>query len=364
MTRWIGALALIAALGQAQNSPTFDELGAQARKAYEAGRADEAAGLYQKALKLKPAWTDGWWALGILHYENNRYPECRDALTSMTKLDASAAPGWALLGLCEFQTKQYELSFEHLKKAHMLVPPGTGGDLMAIADYHLGLLLTRQGAFEVSQVVFVNMAPRQKTNQEMMFGGGLSALRMAVFPEDAAKADREVIFLAGKTLWDLATEPPATTEADFKVLLSKYPKFPNVHYLYGTYLAAHHPEDADQEFLEELKVSPDSVPARVQLVLRYLVEQRLDAALKAAQEAVSLSPDSVGAQLALGRAYRASGEDEKALNAFLAAKKLDPISPEIRLYLMTAYRALGRVEEMRQEEAEHARLKASQKYWP
>ena len=369
----ITAIPLLAALtwGQAplppspsSPSPTFDELSGKAREAYEANRPDEAVELYGRALKLRPEWADGWWALGMLEYQRDRYAECRDALTNMSRLDPAAAAGWALLGLCEFETKQYDLSFDHLKRAHMLVPPGVGGDLIGVADYHLGLLLIRQGAFEVSQVILVSVAPREKNNREMIFGAGLAALRMPILPQEVAKADREVVFLAGKTLWDVAFQPPAEAVTDFATLLAKYPKFPNVHYFYGTYLAAHRPEEADQEFLEELRITRESVPARVQLVLRYLVEQRLDEALKLAREAVALSPDSVGAQLALGRALRALGDDEKALAAFLEAKKLDPISPEIRLYLVTAYRALGRVDEMRREQADHDRLKKDQKNWP
>ena len=77
----------------------------------------------------------------------------------MVKLDASAAPGWALLGLCEFRTKQYDAAFQHLKKAHMLVSVRqSGGPLLDMADYHLALLLTRQGAFELAQEIFVRVA--------------------------------------------------------------------------------------------------------------------------------------------------------------------------------------------------------------
>jgi tetratricopeptide (TPR) repeat protein len=169
---------------------------------------------------------------------------------------------------------------------------------------------------------------------------------------------------AGKAFWDLATGPPAEAKANFVALVSMYPTFPNVHYLYGTYLAAHFPEQSAPEFLQELRVCPDSVPARVQLVLRYIIEEKLDEALKLAREAVALSPDSVGAQLALAQVLRARGDDEGALAAFLEAKRLDPVSPTIRLYLMGAYRALSRIDDMRREQVEHVRLKAEQANWP
>ena len=366
MKRRVAALALLAAVAGAQTAAqTFEQLSAQARQAYEANRPKEAAALYSSAVKLRPDWAQGWWALGMLHYESDRYGECRDALTRMVALDASAAPGWALLGLCEFRTKQYDASFQHLKRAHMLVSVRQGGGpLLDMADYHLALLLTQQGAFEVALEILVRVALTVRSNPDMMFACGLPALRLPILPAEVPASQRAVVALAGKAVWDLATRPPAEAQADFTELVSKYPNFPSVHYLYGTYLAAHYPEQAAPEFLQELRISPDSVPARVQLVLRYLVEEKLDDALKLAREAVALSPDSVGAQLALAQTLRARGDDEGALAAFLQSKRLDPVSPKIRLYLVSAYRALGRLDDMRREQSEYDRLHAEQANWP
>jgi len=364
--RPIGLLLLLAAASAAQSPPqTFEELSARAQQAYEANHPEEAAELYARSVKLRPDWAQGWWGLGMIEYERDRYSECRDALTRMVALDASAAPGWALLGLCEFRTKQYDASFQHLKKAHMLVPvTQPGGPLLDMADYHLALLLTQQGAFEVAQELLMRVARKVHSNPEMMFAAGLPALRMPILPSEVPENRRDVVTLAGKAFWDLATETPEEAEADFTALVSQYPKFPNVHYFYGTYLAARHPEQCASEFVQELSITPDSVPARVQLVLQYILDSKLDEALKLAREAVALSPDSVGAQLALAKTLRTQGDDHSALAAYLAAERLDPVSPAIRLYLVNAYRALGRLEDMRREKAEYDRLKAEQTNWP
>ncbi len=365
MKQAIWVLALLAsAVGQTAPQ-TFEELSTTAQKAYEANRPEEAAQLYAKAVKLRPDWAQGWWALGMIQYERDHYSECRDALTRMVNLDASAAPGWALLGLCEFRTKQYDPAFQHLKKAHMLVSVRqSGGPLLDMADYHLALLLTRQGAFELAQEIFVRVALKVQSNPEMMFATGLASLRMPILPSDVRVSQREVVTMAGRAFWDLATQPPEKAEADFSALISKYPNSPNVHYFYGTYLAARHPEQCAPEFLNELRVSPDSVPARVQLALRYIIEMKLDEALKLAREAVALSPDSVGAQLAVAETLRAQGNDDGALAAYLEAKRLDPVSPKVRLYLVNAYRALGRIDDMRREQGEYDRLKVEQPNWP
>ncbi len=331
--RPISLLFLLAAASTAQSPPqTFEDLSARAQQAYEANHPEEAAELYGRAVKLRPDWAQGWWAIGMIEYERDRYTECRDALTRMVQLDASAAPGWALLGLCEFRTKQYDAAFQHLKKAHMLVPvTQPGGPLLDMADYHISLLLTQQGAFEVAQELLMRIARKVRNNPDMMFASGLPSLRMPILPSDVPANQREVVTMAGKAFWDLATQEPEVAEADFNALVSKYPKFPNVHYFYGTYLAARHPEQCPPEFLKELSISPDSVPARVELALRYIIDGQSDEALKFAREAVALSPDSVGAQLVLAKTLRMQGENEAALSAFLAAKRLDPTGPELRV---------------------------------
>lgn len=360
-------LLLTVSAGQTapQTPQTFEELSNRAHQAYEANHPEEAAGLYASAVKLRPDWTQGWWALGMIEYERDRYPECRDALTRMVALDASAAPGWALLGLCEFRTRQYDDAFQHLKKAHMLVPETQpGGPLLDMADYHLSLLLTQQGAFELAQELLMRVARKVHNNPDMMFAAGLPSLRMPILPSDVPANQHDVVGMAGKAFWDLATQQPEVAEADFKALASKYPKFPYVHYFYGTYLAARHPEQCPPEFLKELSITPDSVPARVQLALRYIVENKLDEALKLSRAAVALSPDSVGAQLALAKTLRTQGDNLGALAAFLAAEKLDPVSPAIRLYVVGAYRTLHRIEDVRKEMAEYERLKAEQANWP
>ena len=360
-----GTLLLIATLVASQSPQSFDQLSQSAKQAYEEKRDDDALRLFAEAVKIRPDWTEGWWALGMINYEHDHYAECRDALNHMVALDASAIPGWAVLGLCDFGDKQYDLAFEHLKKAHMLVPPRTpGGQLLDIADYHLALLLTKQGAFEVAQEVLVRVALRVRDNPEMMFASGVASLRMPVLPSDVPAEQRDVVQMAGKAFWDLATQPPEQAEADFKNLIAAYPKFPNVHYFYGTFLAARHPELCVPEFMAELGADPDNIPARVQLSLRYIVEGDAAQAVKYAKEAVALSPESVGAQLALGEAMRASGDDVHALAAYQAAERLDPVSPKIRLYLANAYRALGRSEESRREQAEYGRLKTEQQNWP
>ena len=157
MIRRLSVLVLLttSAVGQT-TSQSFEELSSKASQAYEAEHPEEAAELFSRAVKLRPDWAQGWWALGMIEYERDRYPECRDALARMVQLDPSAPRASRCLGLCEFRTKQYDASFQHLKKAHTMVPiTQPGGPLLDIADYHLALLLNQQGAFEMAQEILM-----------------------------------------------------------------------------------------------------------------------------------------------------------------------------------------------------------------
>ncbi|MDR3718024.1 MAG: tetratricopeptide repeat protein [Bryobacteraceae bacterium] len=357
-------LGCLAAAQSPAPAPSFEQLSQQARQAYEADRRDQALTLFTQALRLRPAWAQGWWAVGSIHYEAGRPRECRDALQRMVKLDASAAPGWIVLGLCEFDLKQYDSAFESLKRGHTLVPEDSGGPLLDRADYHLALILIHRGAFELSQKLLVKVAWHTPEEPEKLLAAGLAALRIPLWPEEVGSDQREVVTLAGHAFWNLVKSQPGETGSAFAELLARYPRFPNVHYFYGNYLSSLRPAECMKEFEEELRVNPQSVPARVQLTLLYLNEPRLDAAVKLAREAVQMSPDSVGSQLALGRALSASGDDEGALAAFLAARKLDGGSAQIRLLLAGSLRVLGRTEEMRREQAEYDRLKAQSSRWP
>src|ERR1017187_6678886 len=107
--RTISVLALAAVLAAAQKAaepanPEFDRLSKAATEARIQNRTEEAIGLYRRALALRATWTDGWWFLGELLYDDNQYPEARDSLRHLIALDRNSGPGFALLGLCEFET--------------------------------------------------------------------------------------------------------------------------------------------------------------------------------------------------------------------------------------------------------------------
>src|ERR1700739_2075027 len=122
----------------------FEATAKSATAAREAGPADEAIGEYRRALEIHPGWEEGWWYLGTMLYDGDRYSEAIAAFHKLVELVPSAGPAWNFLGLCEFETKDYGNSLEHLEKGLALGgadDPETG----RVSKYHLALLLIRSG---------------------------------------------------------------------------------------------------------------------------------------------------------------------------------------------------------------------------
>src|SRR5581483_981872 len=92
----------------ARPNPAFDQAVKAGDEARQANRLGEALEYYLKALKLRPTWAEGWWNIGAIFYDGDRYPEARDAFRNFVALDPKRGAAWGMLGLCEFQTHEYE----------------------------------------------------------------------------------------------------------------------------------------------------------------------------------------------------------------------------------------------------------------
>ncbi len=337
-------------------SGRFAQVSRQAAQAREEDRLEEAERLYREAVHLRPGWTEGWWYLGTMLYDQDRYEEGRAALVRFTALDAKSAAAWALLGLCEYETKAYGQALDHLDRARRL-GLGANPQLATVAQYHAALLLSRAGQFEAALRILQDFARRGEDKPAMMEAAGIAALRKPMLPADLPPAEREVTAQVGRAAMDSAARRTAEAQKEFENLVASHSKMPELHYLYGSFLLAGDPDAGLAELRKELDISPRHVPALLQIAFEYLKRDDGGAALPYARRAAGIAPDSFVAHNALGRALVESGDLENGIRELELAKEQAPDSPETRIALASAYAKAGRKEDAARERAEFLKLK-------
>src|SRR5215831_2658357 len=143
-------LALLVAprLAESQTPPpTFQSLSRQAEAARDSHRMEQAVTLYNQALKLKPDWDEGWWNLGSITYDLDRYAECAPAFRRLARLKPDSVPAWTMAGLCEYRPRSYQNALDSLSHAEQLKFQEPA-PLASAARLHLALVLSKTGSFE------------------------------------------------------------------------------------------------------------------------------------------------------------------------------------------------------------------------
>ncbi|HMB26781.1 MAG TPA: tetratricopeptide repeat protein [Blastocatellia bacterium] len=333
----------------------FDELAKRADEARDANRPDEAAALYLRALRLKPAWKEGWWRAGAIFYERDRYADAREAFLKFVEIDRKFGPALAMLGLCEYRLRQYEPALIHLRQGNLL-GVGENPELRMVARYHEAILHNRFGEFELAYDVISPLINEQPETPDLVFTLGLAMLRLACLPPDAPADKREMVFKAGRATSHLITKRQQEAAQEFKELVENYPDSPGAHYAYGVFLLRDNPDVAIEEFRRELLISPKHVHARLQIAFEMIKQGRHAEGAPYAEEAVKLAPDLFAAHNALGRILLETGEIERAVNELETAVKLAPESPEMYFALARAYNRANRPKDAERARAEFTRL--------
>jgi tetratricopeptide (TPR) repeat protein len=341
--------------GASSSSHHFEQILKQAAQAREQNKPEDAVRLYREALKLKPSWLEGWWDLGAILYDFDRYDEARDAFRRLANLKPEGGPGWAMLGLCEFELRDYEQALQHLLRAQT-AGVGNNSELNSVAQYHLAVLYTRFEQYEASTKTLFTLARTGNESSSLMEALGLSVLRMSFLPSELPPDKREMVLMAGRAAYDMRTHQAAAGKKEFEELIARYPEAPNVHYAYGTFLLNTDADAALSEFNREIQISPNHVPARLQIAFEDLKRSDFVAGLPFAQGAVELAPQLFAAHDALGRILLGVGDTAGAIRELETAVKLAPDSPEVCFALYTAYARAGKKEDAERTRAEFIRL--------
>ena len=341
--------------GAPSSAHHFEQISKQAAEAREQNKPEEAIKLYREGLKLKPSWLEGWWDLGAILYEVDRYDEARETFRRLANLKPEGGPAWAMLGLCEFELRDYEQALEHLRRAET-AGVGNNSELRSVTQFHLAILYTRFEQYEAGTKRLFTLAQTGNESPSLLEALGLSVLRMSFLPSEMPPDKREMVLMAGRAAYDMRTHQASAGKKEFEELIARYPEVPNVHYAYGTFLLNTDGDAALGEFNREIQISPSHVPARLQIAFEDLKRSDFEAGLPFAKKAVELAPQLFAAHDALGRILLGMGDTAGAISELETAVKLAPDSPEVCFALYRAYARAGRKEDAERMRTEFTRL--------
>jgi tetratricopeptide (TPR) repeat protein len=317
----------------------------------------EAIGLYREGVRLHPAWSEGWLWLGNLLYDQDRFPEAQSSFAHFVTLAPKPGPAWALKGLCEFEMREFDRSSEDLQT---WVHGGFHGssDLTEVAAFHWALLLTRQHRFDEALYVLADRAKRGGESPVLVEAMGLASLRISNLPEDYSPGLRERVWLAGKAAFYVSLHDFARGQEYSHRLLAKYGQQPDVHFFQGTLLKFQlDPGKAAQEFRKELEISPQHVPAMLELAQFDIDRSDLTEAMSLARHAVEIDPTNPDTHHVLGRALLAAGQAKESAQELESAERLAPDSSSIHFHLAAAYREMGLTQNAQREIALYGSIK-------
>lgn len=342
-------LAIPVAMNAATDATPFDKLVHEADAARQANRLPEAVGLYRQAVKVRPTWSEGWWWLGSLYYDQDLYVEARDAFQHAATGSKSPALTDAFLGLCEYELRNYAAARAHLAKWQTAGAPGDRM-LSDVARFHLAQLETQEGRFFEALYQLHREVSVRGPSPALAEAMGLAWMRMKSLPEDYRPEDREMVWLAGSAAaWFSAGKQDRAMEL-LNQLERYYGDRPNVHFLRGFVFESMKDTDAAiQEYAREAQISPGTTAALIQLALLYTDTGDFEKAIQNARQASALEPDNARAHFAFGRALASDEKWVESAAELEKAEALSPKAPKVHFQLAKVYRKLGREEEARRE---------------
>jgi tetratricopeptide (TPR) repeat protein len=352
------------------NQESFENLAARAKTALDADRIPEAIRLYDRATRLRPNWPEGWWHLGTLFFDAQRFGEARGAFAHFVSTERKQpGPGFAMLGLSEFQLTHYSKALAALETSIRL---GIGTDPAFIHDvlFYDGILNAQLGKPEIAlerlnlaanRIAAANPeAPKDAVfaDLKLLDALGVAALRIPKLPSNLTAEQTPVVRQAGRAQALIALQDRVAAETELKQLVELDASEPGVNYMYGVFLLKEHPPLAVDAFRREIEVSPSDAAPRIQLALEFLRTGEYEQGLKFATEAVGLAPENFVAHVACGRLWLGTGKTDRALEELRMAVRLAPGSPDAHFALSRALSEAGRGREAARERAEFKRLKA------
>ena len=342
--------------GQAKTNASFATISAEAEAARDANQLERAAGLYKKALALRPGWAEGWFSLGTIEYDQNDYADAARAFAKVRALDAKAGTARVMLGLCEFELGRDEAALKHIEEGKTI---GIADDpqLRHVMIYHEGVLLQRGTKFQMAEIQLRKICADGVENANVARELGMAALRMPGKAEIAeGTPGAEVLSAVGKAECLGAQRKFDEAREEYSEIVKSYPEYPNIHFAYGRFLLdMDDSADAIAEFEKEIANDPKHVFARLEIAAaKYRVDSR--GGLAYAEEAVKMNPNFPLGHYLLGLLLVDTGDYQRAIPELETARKGYPNEAQVYFALGNAYARAGRKQDAAEARTTFLRL--------
>ena len=298
------------------------------------------------------------WDRAMQSFSGSRYPDAIADLKTLVIANPGNGTAWAVMGLSEYRLKDYGNALVHLERGNEL---GLGGssDSVELAKFTLAALLNHNGQRGAAERLLsgeTGAGPRGGLPQLV---AGMLLLRVSALPEELEPGDRPLVVAAGEIYLLLEQSKYDQAFPTLETLIKQNPATPFLHYAYGVALASlsEYPE-AEAQFREEARLSPESELPHVRLASLALRSRRSAGAVAPAKRAIALAPNSAEAHYTLGRAYLDLNQIDGAVSELEAASKLEAGSPEIHFSLARAYARAKQPAKADEERATFSRLNA------
>jgi tetratricopeptide (TPR) repeat protein len=307
---------------------------------------------YRAIVTLDPGNSEAWTGLGVLLYGEGKSEAAVPALRSALKLNLLENRADLFLGLSEADLRQCDQATPILERHFKSEPVGrlqrlTGLALLSCTSVTSDLMPALQTVAKLKALYpddpdILYKAAELDTRLWNQDAGVL----IARHPESY-----RVHQLAGEVYEAQGNLDQAIRE--YKIVLEKNAKVPQMHYRIGQLYLRKGEADADDnamiEFRAELAIDPQSAVSSLAMAEIERHDNKLDEALTQYQMASHVDPELVEAKVGMARVLLAQHKTDAAVIELHDALKQHPENAQGHYALMLAYREQGKMSEAAQE---------------
>lgn len=348
---------------QKPNSALLHQYFQQGSEALAQGRFAEAEEAFEKLTQLDPTAAVPYANLGLVYFEERKYPQAIPAFEQALKRDGGLSNAHYFLAMSLAELGHYEQALPGLEEGFRAEKDAKLKRLLGLhlEKAYTGLERNRE-AMEVA-LQLVQLYPNDaevlyKTSRVSANFSYLSLQKLGqVAPQSVWRHLASGDFYETQGHYALA-------EREYRAAIALAPAMPGLHFRLGRALVRSRTPGAQaealKEFQQELALDPTNAGADFEAAQILRKTGRLDQASALLRSALRSYPDYEDAERELGQTLMLQREPRAALSALQRAVKLDPEDSAAWYQLSLALHALGDSAEEQKALAQFHRLKARQ----